>query len=479
MLSCGTIFRAVLAGSFLVLTPAWGAGDEHAGHGESHHHADAAPNHADKNPRKILYYRNPMGLPDTSPTPKKDSMGMDYVPVYADAPAPEKAKPSATHPGNNSPRKVLYYRNPMGLPDTSPTPKKDNMGMDYVPVYAEDAAPTGSDAVRIDLDKVQKLGVKTEMVAWRPMTRSIRAVGTVQVDERKLHIVTQKYEGWIEKLFANTTGQSVRRGEPLMEVYSPALVVAQQEYLAAFRARERLQDADAETRDTAGNLAESALTRLRNWDISEDQIKQLQARGKAGRSMTVHAPVSGVILEKGAIQGMRFMPGDMLYRIADLSTIWVMADIFEQDVGLVRQGQIAEVTLSAMPGKRFSGKVAFIHPTLTTETRTVKVRIEMPNPGGLLRPALYATVVLSAPTDDGAVMTVPDSAVLDSGSRQVVLVERGEGLYEPRPVRMGGKGGGFTEIMEGVKAGEKVVVRANFLIDAEANLRAALGHFSH
>lgn len=389
---------------------------------------------------------------------------------YASAPPPA---------AKGGERKILYYRNPMGLPDTSPIPKKDGMGMDYVPVYADEIAPAGSNAVRIDLDKVQKLGVRTEAVALRSVTRAIRAVGTVQVDERKLYIVSQKYEGWIEKLHADATGKAVRQGEPLMEVYSPSLVLAQQEYLAASRATGRLQGADPETRGTAGDLAESALNRLRNWDIPEEQIKQLRTRGSASKTMNVVAPVSGVILEKTAIQGMRFMPGEMLYRIADLSTVWVVADIFEQDMGMVREGQSAEVTLSAMPGKVFSGKVSFIYPTLTAETRTVKVRIEMPNSEGTLRPALYATVQLAAPKDGGSVITVADSAVLDSGSRQVVLVERGEGLYEPRPVRIGGKGSGYVEILDGLKEGEKVVVRANFLIDAEANLKAALGHFSH
>ncbi len=368
--------------------------------------------------------------------------------------------------GQSELRKILYYRNPMGLADTSPTPKKDSMGMDYIPVYADEMTPSGSNAVRIDLDKVQKLGVKTEAVVLRPLTRSIRAVGTVQVDERKLYIISQKYEGWIEKLHADTTGQAVRRGEPLMAVYSPLLVVAQQEYLAAMRAENTLKEADPEARRTADDLAESALTRLRNWDIPESQIKRLRTEGVARKSLTVESPVSGVILEKAAIQGMRFMPGEMLYRIADLSTVWVLAEVFEQDVGMVHEGQSAEVTLSAMPGKVFTGKVAFIYPTLAAETRTVKVRIEMANPTGALRPALYATVQLAAPTTIGMVMAVPESAVLDSGSRQVVLVERGEGLYEPRPVRTGGKGGGYAEVLEGLKEGERVVVRANFLIDA-------------
>ncbi|MBF0611253.1 MAG: efflux RND transporter periplasmic adaptor subunit [Magnetococcales bacterium] len=399
------------------------------------------------------------------------------APLWAETVDHSAHAPSPASKG--SARKILYYRNPMGLPDTSPVPKKDGMGMDYIPVYADEVATAGSGAVKIALDKVQKLGVKTEEVALRPVTRTIRAVGTVQVDERKLHIVSPKYEGWIEKLHADATGQSVKKGQTLMEVYSPALVLAQQEYLAAHRAEARLKDADQETRLMAGELAESALSRLRNWDIGDEQIKRLRNQGKANKSLSIISPVSGVILEKSAIQGMRFVPGEMLYRIADLSTVWVLADVFEQDMGMVREGQAAEVTLSAMPGKIFHGRVGFVYPTLTSETRTVKVRIEMPNPDGTLRPALYATVQLAAPTGNSKVMTVADSAVLDSGTRQVVLVERGEGLYEPRPVRIGSKGGGYVEILDGVKVGEKVVVRANFLIDAEANLKAALGHFAH
>ncbi|MBF0173695.1 MAG: efflux RND transporter periplasmic adaptor subunit [Magnetococcales bacterium] len=375
-------------------------------------------------------------------------------------------------------RKIIYYRNPMGLPDTSPTPKKDGMGMDYIPVY-EDEAPKEDGTVRISMDKVQKMGVKTEVATLRSLKKSTRAVGTVQVDERKLQVVTLKYEGWIEKLHANATGQAVRRGQSLMEIYSPALVLAQQEYVAAIKARKSLAVADAETRATADELAESALIRLRNWDISEDQIKRLRTSGEIRRTLSVHSPMNGIILEKVAIQGMRAMPGEMLYRMVDLSTVWVVADVFEQDIGSVREGQSAEVTLRAMPGKTFSGKVSFIYPTLSTETRTVQVRIELANPDNLLRPALYATVNLATSDSADKVLTVPDSAVLDSGSRQVVLVDRGEGLFEPRPVKAGGKGDGYIEIIEGLREGENVVVRANFLIDAEANLRSALGHFSH
>ncbi|MEO5378991.1 MAG: efflux RND transporter periplasmic adaptor subunit [Magnetococcus sp. DMHC-6] len=417
--------------------------------------------------RKILYYRNPMGLADTSPTPKKDSMGMDYLPVYEEKPVPQKAA-----------RKILYYRNPMGLADTSPTPKKDSMGMDYVPVY-DDEVSGDPETVRINLDKVQKMGVKTETAILRPLSRTIRAVGTVQIDESKLFIVTLKYEGWIEKLHVNTTGQTVHKGDSLMDIYSPTLVLAQQEYLATLKAEQNLKVADSETRATAQELTASALLRMQNWDISADQVQHLRATKQVLRNLSVKSPVNGVVLEKMAIQGMRVMPGEILYRIADLANIWVVADIFEQDAGSVQIGQQATITLKAIPDKTFTGKISFIYPTLNTETRTVKVRIELPNPNGLLRPALYATVYLSTSTQEALVLAVPNSALLDSGSRQVVLVERGAGLFEPRSVKVGSKDNEFVEILEGLKEGEKVVVRANFLIDAEANLRAALGHFLH
>ncbi|GAB0057156.1 Cation efflux system protein CusB [Candidatus Magnetaquicoccaceae bacterium FCR-1] len=376
-------------------------------------------------------------------------------------------------------RKILYYRNPMGQPDISPTPKKDSMGMDYIPVYEDEmAGDAGSGAVRINLDKVQKLGVKTEVATKRFLSREVRAVGAVSVDERRLRVVTLKYEGWIEKLHADVTGQKVKSGQPLMEVYAPVVLQAQQEYLAALRASEALKQADAETRRTADDLAEGALARLGNWDWPASRIRQLAEKRVATRTVTIPSPVSGVVIEKSAVQGMRFMPGEMLYRIADLSVVWVLADVFEQDLPFVREGQEVEVILNALPGKSFTGRIAFIQPMLSPETRTAKVRVELANPDGQLRPALQATLRLQVMLGEESI-SVPDSALLDSGARQVVLVERGEGLYEPRMVRAGAKGGGYVEILEGLMAAEKVVVRANFLIDAEANLRAALGHFSH
>ena len=420
--------------------------------------------------RKILYYRNPMGQPDTSPVPKKSPDGMDYVPVYADEEAGGAAdKPKA---------KILYYRNPMGLADTSPVPKKDPMGMDYVPVYEGGEPAASGPMVKINPDKVQKLGVRTETVELRELTRTVQAVATIQANERLLHTVSPRFEGWIQKLYVNTTGQPVRQGEPLLEVYSPDLVSAQQEYLIALKGVQAVKGASPEVEASMRTLMDGALQRLRNWDISEAELQRLQQEGKARQSITLRAQASGVVMEKRAVAGMRFMPGEMLYQIADLSSVWLLADVFEQDLGLVRQGQSVKIRVDAYPDKAFTGKVTFMYPTVTPETRTAKVRIELPNPGGLLKPAMYARAEIASAGGRGKVLAVPDSAVLDTGTRQLVLLQRGEGAFEPRTVKLGMRADGYIEVLEGVKAGENVVVSANFLIDAESNLKAAIGGMS-
>ena len=423
-------------------------------------------------PRAILFYQHPDGSADYSPTPKKDDAGRDYLPVYADpAPAPPPPVPVIAA------SKILYYRNPMGLADVSPVPKKDGMGMDYVPVHEGD--DEGGTAVKVSPDRVQKLGVKTEAAGLRVLTQAIRSVGTVQVDERRLHIISPKFEGYIERLDVNQTGQVVRQGQSLMEIYSPDLALAEQEYVAARQGAQALATASPDARDSVQSLAEGALTRLRNWDIGGGAIQRLRNGGAPTRTVTLASPVSGVVLDKRAVQGMRFMPGETLYQIADLSVVWVVAEVFEQDLARVTVGQLARVGFSALPGKVFTGTVTFVYPTVTPETRTAKVRIELANPEGQLRPALYGTVEIATPVAAGPVICVPDSAVLDTGARQAVLVELGEGLYEPREVKTGQRAGGFIEVQSGLKDGEKVVVSANFLIDAESNLKAALQSFQH
>ena len=383
--------------------------------------------------------------------------------------APASAPAAATKP------RILYYRNPMGLADTSPVPKKDQMGMDYVPVY-EGEEPHGPE-VKISLDKVQKLGVKTEAAAYRNLARSVRALGTVQVDERSQRTVAPRFEGWIQRLLVNTTGEAVRRGQPLMEVYSPDLVAAQQEYVIALKGAQTLKDASPEIQASMRTLVDSSLQRLRNWDIADEELQRLQQEGKPRSTLTLRSPANGVILEKPSVQGMRFMPGEVLYRIADLSSLWLLAEVFEQDLGLVRLGQAAKIHVNAYPERVFRGKVAFISPTVTAETRTAKVRIELSNPGLLLKPAMYAEVELAVPQTPVKRLSVPDSAVLDSGNRQLVLVRRDEGKFEPREIKVGARGDGYVEVVDGIREGENVVVAANFLIDSESNLRSAINAF--
>ena len=381
--------------------------------------------------------------------------------------------------GAKKERKVRFYRNPMGLADTSPVPKKDATGMDYIPVYEGEVSgpemPAGT--VKISLDKVQLLGVRTELVEPRELRRTVQAVGTIQANERLLYKVAPRFEGWIEKLYVNTTGQAVARGQPLMEVYSPDLVTAQEEYLIALRGAKDLKDSAPEAQAVMQRLAEGVLRRLRNWEISEQELQALQHEGKPRRLLAYRSAANGVVLQKPGVQGMRFMPGEVLFEIADLSSVWMLADVSEQDVGLVRVGQDAKLQIVAYPDKAFSGKVVFLYPTIDPETRTAKVRIELANPGRLLKPAMFANVELISGPAQGKTLAVPESAVLDSGTRQVVLVRRGEGLFEPRTVKLGMRAGGYVAVSEGLKAGEEVVVRANFLIDAESNLKAALETF--
>jgi Cu(I)/Ag(I) efflux system membrane fusion protein len=326
--------------------------------------------------------------------------------------------------------------------------------------------------VRISPEKIQKLGVRTEAASLRDLARSIRVVGRVEADERLTYTVAPKFEGWIEKLHVNTTGQTVGKGQPLLEVYSPELVSAQKEYAIAQQGQRDLKNASSEAQAGMKQLAESSLIRLKNWDISDEQIQALSRSGDSKRTLTYRSPANGIVMEKKAVQGMRFMPGEVLYQIADLSSVWIIADVFEQDLALVKPGQNARVKVNAYPGKEFSARVAYVYPTLNAQTRTVPVRLELANPGGLLKPAMYADVELAA-TSRGKVLTVPASAVLHGGSRQTVLVELAEGRFEPREVKIGVQGNDYVEVLEGVGEGEKVVVTANFLIDSESNLKAA------
>ena len=304
----------------------------------------------------------------------------------ASAAAGAAQAPSAAENGKKE-RKIRFYRNPMGLPDTSPVPKKDPMGMDYIPVYEgeEDADPASASQIKISADKVQKLGVRTELASMKAIERHVRAAGRVDTDERRVYAIAPKFEGYVERLHVSATGQPVAKGQPLFEVYSPELVSAQREYAIAAQGMQSLKGAGEEAQSGMRQLAESSLQRLKNWGISAEQVKALASTGETRRTMTFRSPVQGVVVEKKALEGMRFMPGDMLYQVADLSQVWVIADVFEQDIGLLKTGAKASVSIGSYPDKQFEGTVSYVYPTLNAQTRTIPVRIELPNPACSLR----------------------------------------------------------------------------------------------
>jgi Cu(I)/Ag(I) efflux system membrane fusion protein len=352
--------------------------------------------------------------------------------------------------------KVKYYRNPMGTPDTSPVPKRDSMNMDYIPV-CESEADDGPGTVRIGLDRVQRLGVRSEEVQERALSRDVRAFATLQFDERRQTVIAPKFGGWIEKLHVNATGDVVTVGEKLFDVYSPELNVLQQQWRVAGRSAD-------------------ATDKLRYLAFPEPALERLRQGDPPSRTVAVPSPVAGTVVDKVAVEGMHFQPGDSLFRIVDTSNMWVMAEVYEQDLAFVKVGDAAKVTINAWPGQPFDGKITFIYPSVGKESRTARLRIEIANPDGRLRADMAATAEIKSPLDGNRV-AVPDSAVIDSGQRQVVLVERGEGRYEPRPVTLGERVPGWVQVLDGLKPGERVVTRATFLIDAESNIRAALAAF--
>ncbi|ATE61111.1 efflux RND transporter periplasmic adaptor subunit [Thauera sinica] len=363
-------------------------------------------------------------------------------------------------------RKILYYRNPMGLPDTSPVPKKDSMGMDYIPVYADDRPDDGG-TVAVSPARIQTLGVKTEPAGERVVDEALRAVGRVEIDERAVVEVAPRFEGWIERLHVNAIGDPVRRGQPLFTAYSPELQSAGEELRIAERLRKDSAEIDPAAAQSAQRLAEAARARLRNLEVA----------GQTGERQTFASPAGGVVLEKNAVQGARFMPGETIYRIADLSSVWVIADVFEQDLARVRVGQAAAVTLPAYPGRSFTARVGYIYPTLDAATRSTRLRLELPNREGLLRPGMFAHVELATGAGTPR-LAVPASAVIDDGIRQVVLLALDEGRFRPQPVKLGARGRDYVEVREGLRAGERVVVSANFLLDSESQLKAALSGFA-
>lgn len=412
----------------------------------------------------VIYYRDPDGLPSYSPTPKKTSAGKDYLAVRASEDVSFEESPPETKTAKSGDRgKIRYYRNPMGLPDTSPTPKKDSMGMDYLPVYEGEQDDDSS--VKVSAGKLQKAGVQIEVAERRTLNTMVRAPGIVQEDERRKAVVSLRFEGFIQSVENVTTGTHVHKGQRLMRIYGPSLSSAAAEYLSALNARP----------DTGiGNQAlKGARRRLENLDAPEAFIAEIERTREIPVYVSWPAPQDGEIVERIAVNGMRAAPGDVLFRIADHDVVWVLIDVAERDLSLIEVGQKASVRLRAYPNRLFTGNVTLIYPHLMAETRTARIRIELPNPDQVLRPDMYADVEIATGAET-PVLTVSSSAVIDSGERQIVLVDKGDGRFEPREVKLGRRGDGRVEIKEGLAENDKVVVSANFLIDAESNLKAAL-----
>jgi RND family efflux transporter MFP subunit len=369
-------------------------------------------------------------------------------------------------------RKIKYWRAPMDPTYISDKPGKSPMGMDLVPVYEDEI---GEGAIGIDPVTVQNMGLRTAPVKTGELTRTVRTVGYVDYDERKLYIVNTKITGWIEKLHVNTTGEVVQKGQPLLEIYSPELVSTQEEYLSALKNYSELKDSPyEEARAGALELLNSTRKRLEYWDIDQNQIERLKRNKEIKKTLTLYSPAKGVVLHKNAVEGAHVNAGSDLFRIADLSTVWVLGHIYEYELPYVKLGQRAEISLSYLPGETFEGKVTYIYPYLDQKTRDVKIRLEFANPGYRLKPEMYADVVIKSKLS-GERILIPEEAVIHSGKREIVFMDMGEGKYASREITTGVSGqGDVVEVKKGLLAGEMIVVSGQFLLDSESKTQEAI-----
>jgi len=389
--------------------------------------------------------------------------------------APAGGPAQAVKRAEEGKKKVLYWRSSMDPSEVHDKPGKDRMGMDLVPVYEGEEAAGPPGTVRIDPVTIQNIGVKTTTVQRKRLSREIRTVGRIAYNEKNMRQISLKIGGWVERQYVNFVGQEVGRGERLLEIYSPDLVSTQEEYLLALRYRDRLKKSpQTEFAGGAESLLKSSETRLRYWDVTDAQIRALRERGAITRTMVLHAPFRGIITERNVLEGGYAQPGQNLYGIVDLSTVWVYADIYEYEASWLRPGQEAEMTLSYAPGVTFRGKVRFIYPYLKNMTRTLQVRMEFPNSRDFkLKPDMWANVILrSAIAREG--LAVPIQAVIRTGTHNIALVTLDGGRFEPRELRLGPQAGDEFQVLEGLREGERVVTSAQFLINSESNLQAAV-----
>jgi len=375
-------------------------------------------------------------------------------------------------------RKILYWVDPMHPSYTSDKPGiAPDCGMDLVPVYADGAGAGASNlppgVVQISAEKQQLIGVKVGEVTLEPTTRTLRAVGRVAYDETKVTHVHARFEGWIESVDADFTGKYVTKGQKLLEIYSPELYATQQELLLARRGRDELADNPyASVAASAESLYQAARRRLEQWDVPASEIDEIERRGAPTKGVPLLAPAPGYVTARNAYLKQRVMPDTDLYTIADLSTIWVVADVYEYEAASVSVGQAAMVTVTAYPGRSFRGTVSYIYPDLNPETRTLRVRVDVANGAGLLKPDMYADVAIG--TASGMRLVVPEEAVMVSGGQQTVFVALDGGYFEPRAVTLGERADGKYVVLSGLAAGERIVTSGNFLVDSESKLKSAL-----
>lgn len=429
----------------------------------------------------VIYYRDPHGMPLYALTPKTNDAGQAYVAVRAseDVSFEPKTKTGSgvqVAAATGGEKKIKFYRNPMGLPDTSPTPKKDSMGMDYIPVYEGEDSDDGS--IKVSPGKIQRTGVETVKVNKRAIIRTIEAPGVVQLDERRVVVVAPKFDGYVVKVGDVTTGTHVRKGDVLATVFGQA-VLDQAARLLIEQETGWIQGAQTSSSPglkSPGGVV-GATRRLQNLGVPEEFMDEVKRERRVPDTLVYRAPIDGEVLERDWSDGQGFKDGDVGFRIADFSVVWMMVDVAEGDIDALRPGQRVTVTTRARPGRTFSGTVTVIYPQLMKETRTARVRVELANPDMALLPDMYGDVKI-ATGSNADVLAVPTSAIIDSGSRQVVLLDLGNGRFEPRAIKPGRRGNGFVEVLSGISEGDSVVVDGNFLIDAESNLQAALKGFS-